>query len=215
MKYQKKSILKVTFVCFTILFLYSCGNNSNQAKKEIKSPLEKIKKGSSMVSKIRSLNAEKDALKKLKPATVEDFENWLPETVLGLQKTKGGAIQQDGIVGVNAEYIETNNQYGKSYAKKMNILIIDGRGEKGALAVTPFIAIQHDNINKQKSDGYTKTKTIDGTIVKEEYNSNDKSYKLSFLYNKHFGVEMKMNRCKEDELWPMVKALNLQKLENY
>lgn len=196
---------KYIFQLLLVCLVFSCGNETKTNNSETKnSVVEKVSKGTSAIEKLRAMNKEKKALKGKASIAVATLENWLPETVLGMQKTKGGALTQDGITGINARYMDMNNQYGKdyaNYANYANILIIDGHGEKGSAAALEFISTKYDG-----------NATYDNTTVKEEFSENDNTTTLKFFYNNRFGVEMKTKGFKKNEAWDVFKAFNLDKL---
>lgn len=211
MKYIKQ--FQRLILLFSMAFMWSsCGQEAKTTKEETKTASQTIKKGASPIEKIRALNKETEALKTRQPKTAKEFENWLPESVLGMHKISGGALTQDGITGVNAKYLEEHPEYGKDYGKNISILIIDGHGEKGAMAVASFAAIKLENINSEESGGYTKTVNYEDTIVKEEFDKSNKTYTLSFFYNNRFGVEMKAKGIEQNKLWDVFKAFKLDNL---
>lgn len=193
---------KYIFQLLLVCLVFSCGNETKTNNSETKnSVVEKVSKGTSAVEKLRAMNKEKEALKGKASIAVATLEDWLPETVLGMQKTKGGALTQDGIIGINARYMDMNNQYGKDYANYVNILIIDGHGEKGSAAALEFISTKYD--------GNT---TYGNTTVKEEFNESDNTTTLKFFYSNRFGVEIKAKGFKKNEVWDVFKDFNLDKI---
>jgi len=192
----------------------SCAQESKQKNENTNKPAKTFGKGASAIEKIRALNKETSALKSLEPLKVKELENWLPETIKGMHKTKGGALTQDGIIGINASYLKEHPEYGKDFGTTVSILIIDGHGEKGAVAAGSFVSIKYDNINSDKSNGYTKTIMYEDTVVKEEYTKHNKLYTLSFFYDNRFAVEMKLKGFEQNELWEVFKAFKLNELTN-
>lgn len=209
-----KTIQKTLLLLMISMSLMACGQEAKQKNDNTKRPSKTFGKGASVVEKIRDQNKEVTALKSLEPITVEELEKWLPQTIKGMNKVKGGALAQDGIVGVNASYLSKHPEYGKDYGKTLDILIIDGHGERGATASRSFVSIKYDNLNSENSDGYTKTITHESTVVKEEFDSHNNTYTLSFFYNNRFGVEMKLKGFEQKELWSVFKEINLEKLSN-
>lgn len=193
---------KYIFQLLLVCLVFSCGNETKTNSLEpTNSVVEKVSKGASAVEKLRAMNKEKEALKGKASIAVPTLEDWLPETVLGMQKTKGGALTQDGIIGINARYMDMNNQYGKDYANYVNILIIDGHGEKGSAAALEFISTKYD--------GNT---TYGNTTVKEEFNESDNTTTLKFFYKNRFGVKIKAKGFKKNEVWDVFKDFNLDKI---
>jgi hypothetical protein len=195
-------ILNYYKLLLVVCVFFSCGKNAKEETTEKSTTVaEKVKSTTSPLEKIRAINKTQEILKAKEPITLEVLNSWLPETVKDLKKTKGGAISQNGVIGINAEYLEQDNPYGKHYAKKVNILIIDGYGERGAIAVMGYLAIQQEaNVS------------YDNIPVKEEFNSSNKTYTLSFFYNNRFGVELKAKGFEQQELWGIFKAFKLNTL---
>jgi len=209
-----KTIQKLFLVIMVSMSLMAYSQETKQNDDNAKKSSKSFGKGASVVEKIRALNKEKNALKTLNPLTIKELQDWLPDNIKGMHKTESTALTQSGITGVNAEFLEEHPEYGKDYGKNLSILIIDGHGERGAAAVGPYVSVTYGNINTEKSNGYTKTVMYEDTAVKEEFNSNNNTYTLSFFYNNRFGVEIKLKGFKQNELWEVFKEFNLQSLNN-
>ena len=191
-------IIKIVLLLSVFVFTMACGQKSEQKK----SVMDKVKSTSTTLNTFGGIKEERTTLKAKKPMAVKKLEDWLPETVKGMQKTKSGTLEQEGITGVNAQYIDQNNPYGKDYANKFNILIIDGYGERGSTAVLEYITIKH-------ADGKAE---YDNTMVKESFDQRDQTYTLKFLYNDRFGVEIWGKGFDKNELWEVFKTFHLEQL---
>jgi len=204
------------------LLLISCGSDQKQkvtqsdekletvaSKKEpeLKDVTRKARSGLDIVKKGRAIIETVNELETQQPLQVTDFENWLPSTIQGLDKSKGGAFDINGAIGASA-------QYGGDYNKNIHIRIIDARGKEGAGAAGSFVSIQYDNLNKETTSGYTKTVTYDDTVVKEEYDKDQNSYFLYFFYNNTFSVQMQTKGFPQEELWNVFKEFNLDELSD-
>jgi len=207
MKYQK-SILKITFVCFTSLLLYTCGNNDrSEASSKTNSVVNKIKTGNNLVKGARDLAAESEALKKLTPIPVETLKVFFPETIYSLPKTNSNAIDMAGASTAFATY-------GQNTSKQINIQLIDGAGDKGSAATGVYRAIKYDKTNREEYGDYTKIKDYEGTMVKEHFDKSQNRYTLEFFYNERFAVKLKVTGFEQKNVWSIFKEFQLDKLSN-
>ena len=123
---------KLLLVIMISISLMAYGQETKQNGNNTIKSSKSFGKGASVVEKIRALNKEKNALKALKPLTIKELQDWLPDNMKGMHKTESTALTQGGITSVNAKYLEEHPEYGIDYGKNLRILIIDGYGEKGA-----------------------------------------------------------------------------------
>ncbi|TBN06711.1 hypothetical protein EYD45_02170 [Hyunsoonleella flava] len=207
MKYQK-SILKITFVCFTSLLLYTCGNNDrSEASSKTNSVVNKIKTGNNLVKGARDLAAESEVLKKLTPISVETLKAFFPETIYGMPKTNSNALDMAGASTAFATY-------GQNTSKQIKLRILDGAGEKGSAATTVYRAIKYDKTNKEAYGDYIKIKEYDNTIVKQHFDKNQNRYTLEFFYNDRFAINLQVTGFQQKDVWAIFKEFQLHNLIN-
>ena len=189
MKYLLKTLAIIC--CFYLLF--SCGNDKATNKQTIQETEKADKEASNAKATLVSET----------PLSKEQFESWLPKTLLGLPQTSATINRLQDIGSCSATYSEKNT--------RIRVMVIDAAGEKGADATATYQMSSTRNYDDKGSWGYTKTKTINGIKVKESY-LKDEKYNLSIFYNNRFAVDIETHEIGEEKLGQLLKELQLEQL---
>ncbi len=139
MKYQN------VFIAMLILsLLWSCHNNEKDNK-----GIQETEKAVKETSSTKGFSSNKTPLNK------EQFESWLPETLLGLPRTSATINGLKDMGSCTANYSEKNT--------RIRLMVFDGAGEQGANVTATYRDSSTRDYDENGSWGYTKTKTINGT----------------------------------------------------
>lgn len=189
-----KYILKAIAITCFFFFLFSCGDNNAKNKQSIQETEKVVKETSNTTAGLVSQT----------PLSKEQFESWLPETLLGLPQTSASINRLQDIGSCSATYSEKNTRIG--------VMVIDAAGEKGADATATYRMSSTRDYDEKGSWGYTKTKTINGIKVKESY-LKDEKFNLSIFYNNRFAVDIETHEIGEEKLEQLLQELQLDQLQ--
>lgn len=196
--------LKNLLLALFVILATSCGEDSKKIKQEIKNSSQVIKNASKVANKAEEIQKNMEALKDATPLTTEQFESWLPESIIGLPKASTQINFMPGISTCGVTYRESN--------KSVRVLVFDGAGPKGAGAVGPYRMSSTMDYDQEDEWGYTKSRIINGIKVKESYRKSGEAYTLSMFYGDRFAVDVKTSKVTKEELDDIMKELNLKQL---
>ncbi|WP_400075254.1 hypothetical protein [Winogradskyella sp. R77965] len=145
----------------------------------------------------------------LVPLTKQQYENWLPK--------KLGKLKRTGYeIGKTLERMPTLNKVNLLFekdAKKIDLTIVDCANNK--VAISNFTLIQdmasRDWKDKTKT-GYSTATKLDDTRVIIDYNEEDLKTTFSYNANERFMIKAEAIHIKPEELWEILKNLQLEKL---
>jgi len=186
--------------------LYSCGKEKSGLQKEINNAVETIDNAMNVANHSEQIKNDILQLRKTTPLTKEQFESWVPETLLELPRSNVQINLMPGISSCSATYKIGN--------RRVQFTVIDGAGEKGAGAVGVYRMSQQINYNQEENWGYTKTKTIEGLKVKESFLKDSNSYQVSLFFDNRYAVNVRSYEVSYEELKQIFKELNLPKLSH-
>jgi len=177
------------------LFLFSCGDNKPKNKTNIQET-EKVVKETSITTA---------ALVSETPLSKEQFESWLPETLLGLPRKSTIINEIKDIGSCTANYSENNT--------RIRLMVFDAAGEQGFSVTSTYRDSSTRDYDEKGSWGYTKTKIINGLKVKETNFKGEDKFNLSIYYNNRFAVDIETNEISGDDLEQLLIELNLDQLQ--
>lgn len=145
----------------------------------------------------------------LKPITKQQYENWLPKKLGKLKRT-------DYEIGKILERMPTLNNVNLLFEKgkkKIDLTIVDCVDSKDAANLYTLILdmLSRDWKDKTKT-GYNSATEMDGKRVMTEYNENEAKTKLSYNTNERFVIKAEGINMKPEELWKILKSLQIEKL---
>lgn len=202
-----KNKLKKCGLLFLVLLLSYCGKEAKKNIEELNNTKEVIKNTSKVADESENLKKNMTDLQKKTPLTKEQFESWLPKTLVDLPLTSSTINMMPGLGSCGGSYNIGN--------KRIRLMVIDGAGERGASGVSSYMFSSKMDYNEENDSRYTKTKFIDGIKVKETYHKSDGNYNISMFYGDRFAVDIETKRISYDELEQIVSTLNLKELLNF
>lgn len=192
--------------CFFAIICISCGDDAKKLDTEIKDASQSVKNASKVANQAENMQEKMIALREKTPLTKEEFESWLPETLLDMPRTFSQINFIPGLGSCSANY--------SIGTKKIKIMVIDGAGEKGAAGVGPYKIYSKMDYDTQDENRYKKSRVIDGVRVVEAYRKSGNTYSLSMFYNERFGVNIEIFELEQKALDQVFKELNLNELKD-
>ena len=148
-------------------------------------------------------------LNKLKPITKQQYENWLP-------KKLGNLIRTGYEIGKTIERMPTLNNVNLLFekgSKKIDLTIVDCVGSKVAADAYTIIMDMASRDWKDKTEtGYRSAADMDDNRVLTEYIEKETKTTLNYNANARFLIKAEGNNIKPEELWDLLKDLNLYQL---
>ncbi len=192
-----KIIISSFIIPMVLLLIISCGS------KEDNKTEPKTSSTNDLVKTVEDIQDNKRTLVHKTPLTKEQFEAWMPKTVLGMPLTSSAINVISGMGSCGGTYSVNN--------RRVRVMVIDGAGEKGNNAVSTYRFSSTREYDEKGSWGTTKTTTLNGLKVKESALKSGK-FSLSMFYNNRFAVDVETYEVSHDELEQIVKDLNLEQL---
>lgn len=143
------------------------------------------------------------AVDALQPDTLKEF---LPEKLAGLPRTSI-EVERNGSMGVQ---VSTGKARYSDGERSLNLDITDMGGARGIMALSGLVDTESD---KQTESGYEKTYRKDGRMIREEWNSNSESGKVSILIGQRFQVEVNGRKMSMEQIKSALSSLDLGRLE--
>jgi|GEM_PF-5963875 len=201
---KKKKFIYTSLI--TVTLLSACGSTTKE-KEETKAIVEETVK---TVKNQQKSDDFREQLKAQEPATEAQFQNWLPENIANFNRKEftKTRISQDNIASAGAIYNNEND------TKNLEIKIVDGASKDGLLAIQSHYMAQTLELNNVKPSQHEKTYEKNGLKVLETYVKKDEFYRVSFLYNMRFGITIENNGLSYDEVWQVIDALDLKRLNS-
>ena len=184
----------------------SCKEETKKLGNEIRNTTEIIKNAKKIAKEANGMQENIKLLRNKEPLTKEEWESWLPETLLDMPMTFSQINFMPGLGSCGATYKIGN--------KRIRLMVIDGAGERGAGGVGPYRMSSKMDYDTEDTWGSTKTVLIDGVKAKKSYLKSSNSYDLSMFYAERFAVDIKTNEIDEATLEKIIQELNLNELKN-
>ena len=198
--------LKFTITLLFTGVLISCGEKKESTEATPKKPTETIKKAEKVSTKKEDFKKLVADLKTKTPATKEQFENWLPKTLIELSQTTSTINLIPGKSMCSAAY--------KNADKEITMTVIDGASNINPAYLEAYATYNIDDFNSEYSYGYDKATTIDGIKLREAYHKNEGgTYTITTFYNQRFSITLIAKKITYQELEQVIKELNLEHLK--
>ncbi len=204
-----------TIITFLFIFiLISCGKDKQKDKEPgLLDMIEGVSDLNKMAKEAEKIEEENDQLLKATPISNEDLKTLLPESLIGLTRSKfsvGNQFMADVAMG-EAEY---KNEDGHM----ISLSIIDGAGETGSAMITLSRMGFARDFEEQTDRGYRKSTSINGykgveEVEKDDYNDFTTS-KIDFIVSNRFVVSLEGENISLDQLKSAVNELDTKALEN-
>lgn len=140
-------------------------------------------------------------------ADFRDLKALLPDRLLRMERTSHSG-ERSGIKGLQVSVAKAEYEDDERY---LEVNIVDGGGfPLAGLANAGWLMVE---VDKEDSNGYERTTTIDGSKAFEKYNTKWKEGELVVFHEDRFIVTLKGKGLEADDLRRVLDRLNLDKLE--
>ncbi|WP_296380138.1 hypothetical protein [Winogradskyella sp.] len=144
------------------------------------------------------------------PITKQQYENWLPKKLGKLKRT-------DYEIGKTIERMPTiNNVYllFEKGSKKIELTIVDCADNKDAAGVYTLMKDMASRDWKDETEtGYSTATKMDDNRVMIDFNEKEVKTTLNYNANERFVIKAEAIDVTPDELWNLLKELNLKDLK--
>ena len=136
-----------------------------------------------------------------------ELKKLLPEKLLGMKRTNIEG-ERSGMAGFNFSQAQAEYEDGD---KSMEISIVDGAGFAGIM--TGMAAWSLMEVDRESSDGYERTTTIDGYKAYEKYDNSRKQGQISMIVEDRFIVNIEADEIGPKDMRKALDKLNLKALK--
>lgn len=188
--------------------------DTDEIKKDIDEGMEGLSEGlsemasglSKMVDNIKISRDENG--EKITAADFRDLKALLPDRLLRMDRTEYSG-ERSGPKGFQVSTAEAKYEDDDRY---LEVAIVDGGGFP--LAGLANMGWSMAEVDKEDSNGYERTTTIDGHKAFEKYNSKWEEGELVVMYKDRFIVVLKGKGIDDDDLRRALNRLDLDELED-
>jgi hypothetical protein len=146
-----------------------------------------------------------DEVVALSPELLKPF---VPATLAGLPRTDFSA-EKNGALGMQVS--EAHATYSDDASgRSLRLEVTDMGSAKGLMAMAGWAALQQE---RQTEHGYEKTYKVDGRLVHEEWDGQDKHGEYGIVLGDRFSVKLSGNAESMDQLKAAAASINLAGLE--
>jgi hypothetical protein len=203
---------KLILLFAAAFMLAACGGGTDEkkadeAKAEEKSDAGSVAGGLSELAKAaESMGDKTEELKKLTPLSTDALKSFLPETLLGIKRSRFNVANNMGFAVGEATY-------KKDDTTDLKVMIYDCAGEAGA-AFYGMNFFMRMNMQQESEDGYTKTTEFMGSKAVESYKKYNNQYQLTFLSGERFLISVEGDNTGLDAVKDAAKSLDYDKLKS-
>lgn len=155
-----------------------------------------------------SLEIEQDLIVKT-PITKSQYQDWLPTTLGELKRT-------DYEIGKKLERVPTLNNIELLFekgTKNAKVTIVDCASNIQSAKMFTLMQEMANTIWKDKTDtGYRGILKLENTGVIVEYNDSEVKTLMSYTTNGRFLVKAEAENIKPEELWELLKTIEIENL---
>ena len=198
---------KITYALLLLTFVFgACGNDKTKISTTEKNDDGTITKTEVDVKGMNNaadeMEQKMDALKKLKPLTIEQLKALLPEEIDEVKQSNYNASATMGYTYASADY-------KKDQEKGLEIQLFDCAGEMGAMYYsTAFMAGM--NFQQENENEYTKTIDFNGGRAIENHRKEQNHTTLTYIVNDRLMVVLQGNNLSPEELKAVAKKLDFK-----
>ncbi len=189
-----------------ILVISSCNNDKNKVTTTEKNDDGTVTKTEvdvkGLSTKADEMTAKMEALKTMKPLTIEEMRALLPETFDGVKQSNYNASATMGytIVGV---------EYEKDSKNQLKVQLYDCAGEMGsAFYASAFWTSM--NFQQENDEGYTKTVDFMNGRAIEAYKKERNESTLTYVVGDRLMVILEGKNMNPEELKAAAQKLNIK-----
>jgi hypothetical protein len=148
----------------------------------------------SLTSNTDEMANKMEALKKMKPLTLDQLKALLPAEINGIQRSSFNANSTMGFSVAEGEYKKDDNT-------ELKLVIYDCAGEAGS-AMYGMTFWTKMNMQSESSDGYVKTVDLNGDKAVESYQKTNNESSLTYVGDERLlivitGKNMDVNAVKQ------------------
>lgn len=205
--------MKKFIVTLCVLALFGCKNETmeqlNAVKNQVKNTSSVMGNISEMEKNAKEMEKNMEDLKKLTPFSSETFKNWLPDEIDGMQRS---SYEFQQVMGSNGQAKYANESGDKTF----ELSIIDGAGEQGSaiFATTGFFTGMYGGFESENDTKKEEIVERDGNKSMETYYKNENKSDIKVIMHDRFIVQASGQPMQPDELFNLVKKLNISNLAN-
>ena len=192
-------------IAFSAIFMASC-NDGKKIKQTTKNEDGSVTTTSYDVSNLQDntdeMTKKMDALKTMKPLSLEQLKAFLPEEINGIKRSKFNTNSAMGFGMGEAEYDKDENT-------QLQLMVYDCAGEAGS-GIYGMNFWTKMNMESESSDGYTKSIDFMGGRAVETFEKNQNQSTLTYLANDRLLVVITGKNMSADEIKQAAKTLNLK-----
>ncbi|GJM31737.1 MAG: hypothetical protein DHS20C18_07380 [Saprospiraceae bacterium] len=206
---------------FLLTSLVACSGNNNQESNEEASTTTSENNSSeentdeqptdiaSAMKQAQKALEQVSGGEKVDPVNFRELQTVLPDQLSGMEQTdKSG--QTTGTLGYNISQAEA--EYKTSDGKSVKVGIVDTGGfAAGLMGMAAWASL---TIDKEDSNGFERSTTINGFKAFEKYNKRSNRSEISLLVDNRFVVKVEGRDVGMDELRDMLSEMSLNKLSN-
>ncbi len=176
-----------------------------EAKDDLEVAMEEVEEAINKL-KDEAVEHEKDGEME-KVVNFRELKKILPKRVAGISMTDSSG-ETGGVFGLKISTAEAEYKKGD---QKIEVSIADVGGfGSTVLAIANWTDMEFD---RESSDGYERTTTIDGYKAFEKYNERSESGELAIFYDDRFIVTIKGKNVSESDLKSTLRKLDLKDLK--
>lgn len=180
--YMKQNILFLAI----IILLGSCNNDKKKVADKSEEHTEQVKDA------IEDVDKTKEELSKLTPATTEQLQSMLPESLLGLARKDPESNESMGAVSASATY-----EFNDSTSFSLSIFDCAGPGGAGIYSMQ-YLGLL--NIREDNEDEYTKPVEFKGNKAFEHCDKTTNDCAFTFFAGGRYLVTLEGQRLSADKL---------------
>lgn len=141
------------------------------------------------------------------PVNFRDLKAMLPEKIAGMQRVDESG-ETTGVMGFTISQAEA--VYQGDDGKRIELNIADTGGI--TMAKMGLAAWTSVTIDREDSNGFERTTTINGHKALEKYSKSDKRGSISIMVDERFVITAEGNGVEMDELREAIDALQISRL---
>jgi len=197
------------YILVSILTLVLVSCKDNPAVKKAKDVQKVVSSTNNIVKQANDIQEKAEYLKSIRPLTMNELKEWLPEKIgnMSQKSYKTGATSMMGVVSIEAKFTSEDKVQG------FYLELMDCAGETGASMMTGMRSIFAMDYEEETEYKTKRTVTKNGQRAIIEYNKKSGDSTVETLYNDRFYLKLTANKMSVDDVWLIIKKLDLESLE--
>lgn len=197
---------KLAILVLALFALSAC--KDNPVTKKVKETRQNVKNTKEAVKEMNDIQKDIQELQETEPLTNEELKDWLPDEVMGMQRT-GFKAGQMGVMNISSIEGTYSNE---DKSKKFKVELIDGAGPMGATATAGMRMLFSQEFEEEDEYKTRRTVTKNGVKAVEEYRKNNNRSTIEFMQDERFYIKATGTNMDLDETWDAIDDLKTNKL---